>query len=74
MLRLRNPIIGTVSTDLVSILSQEETQTDDQGMVDLTSVAGTVLALSGEQTVGAQGYRDEITGTILGTSPITSQS
>ena len=54
---------------------QEETQTDDQGTADLTSFADTMLVLSGNQTLGAHWYRDEITGNDpgLGTPPLTSR-
>ena len=38
------------------------TQTGDQGMVDSTSFADALFALSVSWTVGAQGYRNGITG------------
>ena len=53
MLRLRNPIMDSIRRVGLHRL-REETQTDDQGMVDLTSFADALLALSGNQTVGAQ--------------------
>ena len=53
MLRLRNPIMDGIRRFGLHPL-QEETQTNGQGMVHLTSFADTLLALSGNQIVDAQ--------------------
>ena len=60
MLKLRNPIMDGIRRFGLHP-PREKTQPDDQGMVDLTSFTDTQSALSGNQTVDAQGYRDEIT-------------
>ena len=44
MLRLRNPIMDGMHT-FGLLPPQEEMQPDDQGIVDMTSLADTVLAL-----------------------------
>ena len=56
--RLRNPIMDGIRRFGLHP-PQEETQPGDQGIVDLTSFTDTLLALSGNQTVDAEGYRDE---------------
>ena len=58
MLRLRNPF-----TDGIRRFGlhppQEETQTDDQGIVDMTFLRETLVALSGNQAAEAQLYQDD---------------
>ena len=65
MLRLRNPVMdGIRRFGLHPPL--EETLQDEQGVVDMTSLRDTLIALPGNPTFDAQGHGDEITGNVPG--------
>ena len=64
MLRWRNPIMDGIRR--FGLHPPQEETLPDEGMGDVTSLSGTLIVLSGNQTVAdALGYRDDLTGDVL---------